>query len=260
MSGAKLAPVIATRRPPSGSRGERRRDMPQGRVRHAAIDMRDRRERRVHQHDARHDAGVEMIVDMRGVEPRDGDAGEESVENAGAGVGEFVEDERRAGELGEDREQAGAGGRLQHDVGRRDRGRDAGRIAQRDRRRELLKRLALFGAARVGRKKRRRPSRASAAWRPAMPALRPQRRAELAQEQDRRRLAGVVSRLPGPGAVGVGCAEGGFHRGAQHRRVDALAAFEMGKEKPRGRGDGGSRIGSNDGAARRRPRTSRDGT
>ena len=36
------------------------------------IDIRHRREWRVHQHDARDDAGVEMIVDLRGVEARDG--------------------------------------------------------------------------------------------------------------------------------------------------------------------------------------------
>ena len=80
--------------------------MAQRGVGHAAIDMGARRERRVHQHDARRDAGVEMIVDLRGVEAGDGDAGEEMAEQAGAGLGKFVENERRAGELGEDGEQA----------------------------------------------------------------------------------------------------------------------------------------------------------
>ena len=59
-------------------------------------------------------------------------------------------------------------------------------------------------------------------------------RTELAQEQDRRRLAGVVGGLPVPGAVGVGAAEGGLHRRAERRRIDALAAFEMGKKMLRG--------------------------
>ena len=54
-----------------------RRDMPQGSVGHAAIDVGDDREWRVHQHDAWRDAGVEMIVDMGGVEACDGDAGKE---------------------------------------------------------------------------------------------------------------------------------------------------------------------------------------
>jgi len=65
----------------------------QGGVRHAAIDMGDRREWRVHQHDARHNRGVEMIVDMRGIKPRDRDTWKEVVENPGAGIGKFVEHE-----------------------------------------------------------------------------------------------------------------------------------------------------------------------
>ena len=74
---------------------------------------------------------------------------------AGAGLGKFVEDERRAGHLGEDGEQAGAGRRLQHEIARRERGRDAGDKAERDRRRELLKGLALLGAAGVRGQQRR---------------------------------------------------------------------------------------------------------
>lgn len=55
-----------------------------------------------------------------------------------------------AGKFGEDRQQAGAGGRLQHHVGRRDRGRDTCRISERDRCRELLKRFAFLRAPRMG--------------------------------------------------------------------------------------------------------------
>ena len=77
LSGRKLAPVMATSRPPSGSRARAEAMCRKRRVRHAAIDVGDRREWRVHQHDARRDAGVEMIVDMRGVEARDGDARKE---------------------------------------------------------------------------------------------------------------------------------------------------------------------------------------
>ena len=40
-------------------------------------------------------AGVEMIVDLRGVEAGDGDAGKEMGEQPGAGLGQFVENERR---------------------------------------------------------------------------------------------------------------------------------------------------------------------
>ena len=51
------------------------------------------REWRVHQHDARDDAGIEMIIDLRGVEACRGGGGKEPVENAGAGVGKLVENE-----------------------------------------------------------------------------------------------------------------------------------------------------------------------
>ena len=54
-----------------------RRDMPQGRVSDTAIDVGDDREWWVHQDNAWLDAGVEMIVDMRGVKAGDGDAGKE---------------------------------------------------------------------------------------------------------------------------------------------------------------------------------------
>ena len=78
--------------------------MPKGGVGHAAIDMGHRREWRVHQHDARRDSGVEMIVDMRGVEAGDSDAGEQMVQQPGTRLGQFVENEGTAGELGEDGE------------------------------------------------------------------------------------------------------------------------------------------------------------
>ena len=63
--------------------------------------------------------------------------------------------------------------------------------------------------------------------------------AVFAQEQDRRRLAGVIGGLPVPGASRIGGAEGGLHRGAQDAGVDAASAFEIGEKKPRGLSDGG---------------------
>jgi len=76
-----------------GQSRQRRCDVAQSRVGHAPIDMGDRRERRVHQHDARDDAGIEMIVDLRGVEACRGGGGKEPVENAGSGVGKLVKSE-----------------------------------------------------------------------------------------------------------------------------------------------------------------------
>ena len=89
-------------------------------------------------------------MDLRGIAAGDGDAGEQMVQQPRAGLGKLVQHERSAGKLGEDGEQPGAGRGLQHEVGRRDRGGGTGREAERDRRRELLEHLALFGAARMG--------------------------------------------------------------------------------------------------------------
>jgi len=50
---------------------------------------------RVHQHDAWLDAGVEMIINVSGVETGDGDAGKEEREKLRAGLGKFVKNERR---------------------------------------------------------------------------------------------------------------------------------------------------------------------
>ena len=184
-----------------------------------------------------------MIVDLRRVEARDGKAGEKPGEKPGAGIGEFVEGERAASELGEDREEARAGRGLQNKVGRRDRGGSRGAEAERDRCGKLLQRLALFGAPRMGREQSRQlgQHRQHGAGR-SRPRL--HRRPEFAQEQDGGRLAGLVGGFPVPGAGGIGSAEGRFHRRAEHAGVDALPALEMGKKPPGSAGDGGSRIGN----------------
>ena len=124
--------------------------MAKRRVRHAPIDVCYRRERWVHQDYGRRDPGVEMIIDLRRVEAGDGDAQEELIEQRRARLGQLVQDQRAAGQFGEDGEQPGASGRLEHPIGGRDGGRGVRRDPERDRRRELLERLALLGAARVG--------------------------------------------------------------------------------------------------------------
>ncbi len=179
-----------------------------------------------------------MIVDLRRVEAGYDDAREEVAEQSGACLGQLVQHERTAGDLGEDGEQPGAGRGFQHPIGRRDRPRRRGREAKRDRRRELLERLALLGATRVGGEKARdlREHRQCGGRRPGFTE---KRFAVFAEEQHRRRLAGVVGGFPIPGAGRIGGAEGRLHRGAQDSGVDAAATFEIGKEKPRGLGDGG---------------------
>jgi hypothetical protein len=134
-----------------GQTRQRRGDMAVSGVGHAALDIGHDREGRVHQHDAGRDGGIEMIVDLRRVETGDGNGREEKRQQAGAGVGQLVEDERAAGDLGEDGEQAGAGRRLQHPVGRSDGRGVGGDQAERDRRRELLEGLAFRRTPRMRR-------------------------------------------------------------------------------------------------------------
>ena len=190
-----------------------------------------------------------MIVDLRGVETGHGNGGEEKRQQIGAGLGQLVENERGARDFGEDGEQAGAGRRLEHPVGRGDGGGVGGDQAERDRRRELLERLAFRRTPRMRRqqaadlRQRREPRRRSSGFAE-------KRMSVFAQEQDGRGLAGVIGRLPVPGAGGVGGAEGGFHRRSQGGGVNALAAFEMRQELAGGREDGGGGFGI--GAERKR--------
>ena len=79
------------------------------------------------------------------------DAAEQTAEETGARVGNFVENEPCPGQLGEDRQQPRAGGWFQHDVGGSERGRLGRDEAERDRRRELLQLFGFLGSARLRR-------------------------------------------------------------------------------------------------------------
>ena len=128
--------------------------------------------------------------------------------------------------------------------------------AEADRRRVLLKRLGLLRTARVGWKQRRHLLQH---WQHGdlRRCAGAHGRAELAEEEDGRRFAGVISRLPVPGARGVGAIEGGGHGGAKGLCVDAPAMFEIGEEQAGRRDQCGAGVGSgNDGRDGRR---SRDG-
>jgi hypothetical protein len=113
------------------------------------------RERRVNEHDTRHDAGIEVVVDVCGVELRRGNDGKELRKNAGAALGELVEDKGGAGQFSEDGKKACASRRFQHDVRRRNRSRLAGDKSQPDRRRKLLEGFTLLGSPCVSRKEGR---------------------------------------------------------------------------------------------------------
>ena len=225
-----------------GEPRQRGRNMTVSGVGHSTGDVGHHRERRIHQHDARGDADIEVIVDLRGVEPGHGGPGKEMVEQSGASFRHFVQHERSAGEFCEDGEQASATRWLQHAVGRRDRGGGAGGQSQRDRGRELLERLALFGAAGVGGEKARDlgQHRQHSGGRRGFGA---KGRTEFAQEQNRRCLASFIGSLPFPCAGRIGGAESGLHRGAQHSSIDATAVFEIVEDEPGGCDDAGSGIG-----------------
>ena len=75
-----------------------------------------------------------MIVDLRRIEARDGNAGKKSREKSRAGLCQFVEGERAASELREDRKKTRAGRGLQNKVSWPDRGGGHGAEAERDRR------------------------------------------------------------------------------------------------------------------------------
>ncbi len=198
-----------------------------------ALDLGRGGERRVHQHDRRPDGAVEVIVDVRRVVAGDGNAGKKALEQVGARVREFVQNEARAHMLREDGEQTGAGRGFKDEVARGDRGRDARGEAERERRRELLKLRLPFRAPRLRWDERRdlgdhREQRAGRSGAGA------HRLTEPAQEEDLRRLARLVGVLPHPRAPGVGGAEGELHRGPQRLGLNLAAAFEVREQAARG--------------------------
>ena len=216
-----------------GKTRERRADMADRGFGKTALDMRRGREGRVHQHHARPDRGIETVVDLLGVVPGDSDVAEQAGEQSGARVGDLVQREPRFGELGEDRQQSGAGRRFEHEVGRGQRGRFGGDKAERDRRRELLEVFGFLGAAGLRRQTSGKPRRASRASRRRAGAG-AHGVAEFAQEQHLRRFERFVGVFPHPRPFGVGAAEGGLHGGTQGAAVERAALPEQLREQGRG--------------------------
>ena len=100
-------------------------------------------------------------------------------------------------------------------IGRRDRGRGARRRSRARSASRTAEAPALSSERRVWVGRRPAILASIGSMRGRRRGARAHGRAELAQEQDGRRLAGVVGRLPVPGAGGVGGAEGVLHGGAQ---------------------------------------------
>jgi hypothetical protein len=92
------------------------------------------RERRVHQHHARPQRAIEMVMDVGGVMPGDGETGKELAQQSGASLRQLVQDEPAIRQLGEDGEQARPCRRLEHEVGRSHRSCRGGNEGELDRR------------------------------------------------------------------------------------------------------------------------------
>ena len=100
-----------------GEPRQRRADVAHRGFGEAAFDMRRGREGRVHQNDTRPDPSIEMVVDLLGVVAGDSDVAEQPAEETGAGLGDLVQGEPGFGQLGEDRQHAGAGRGFEDQVG-----------------------------------------------------------------------------------------------------------------------------------------------
>ena len=211
-----------------------------------AVHARARREGRVHEDDG----GTKLrqaVADGLGVVAGDPAIGEQSREQPCAGGGELVEVQRTGrpvaeGALGHDRQHAGAGRGLQHDIAGTDcRGLQRG-VGERQRRRELLVLELLLGAPRLGGFQGREGLQhaehgGGASGRST--GLAPHGAAVALEEQDQRGLGRLVSVLPDPGALCIARVEGAGHRVAparMHRAGVPLPGREAGSGlRPAGR-------------------------
>ena len=211
--------------------GQRRGDMAQRRIFHGPVNMGDRRKGRIHQHHARTKRDGQPVVDCGGVMAGHGNAGEQELQQFGAGFGQLVEREARPRQQSMDGEQTGAGRRFEHMIARADRCR-CGRDESKTRRgRELLQGLRCFRSARMrGHQRRDTFDQRQRACRRAAN----DRRAISAQEQDLGGLAGIIGTLPVPEPFSVAAAKGLGHRGAKRRAVDRAPSFERGLKAARG--------------------------
>ena len=142
---------------------QRRADMAHGGVAHGALDAGRGRKRRVHQDSSGLDRGVEIIVDLLGVELRDRRLREQARKQRMARFGQLVQGKFGARDLGMDGEKAGSGRRFEHKLAWRHLRRNRHQKSEAERRRKLLKLVAFLGPARMGGQQRRNASRSSRA-------------------------------------------------------------------------------------------------
>jgi hypothetical protein len=172
-------------------------------------------------------------MDLLGVVAADLGVAEQAREQSGAGVGDLGQDQPRPGDLGEDREHAGAGRGFEHQVGRCEHRRFGGGEAEGDRRRKLLELLGFLRAAGL-RGDLLRKARQHVEHCRGRAGARAHRRPELAQEHDLRRLSRLVGVLPCPRALGIAAAKRRFHGGTQSPAVDGAALTQQLREQGRG--------------------------
>ena len=135
--------------------------------------------------------------------------------------------------LRHDGQHAGAGRGLQHGIARPNSGGLQRRVGERQRRGELLEFHLFFGTPGLGRLKggeclQHRKHGGGTIGSGARLAA--HEAGVTLEEQDQRRLGGLVGILPHPGALSVGGAEGGAHRPAEGCRIERLAGFQDGQQ------------------------------
>ena len=172
-------------------------------------------------------------MDLLGVVPGNHDIAEQAAEQSRAGLSDLVQDQPCFRQLGEDREQAGAGRGFENDVAGGQRCGLGDDKAECQRRRELLEVFGFLRAAGL----RREPSGEAGQHfehRRGRARARAHRAAEFAQEQDLGRFEGFVGVLPHPRPFGIGASEGGLHRRPQRAAVQGTPLPQHLREQCRG--------------------------
>lgn len=198
----------------------------------AGLYVRGPRERGVHEDDAWMEVGEE-VPDVLGVVGAQVRVGEEKAQELEAGVAELVEVDGDTEGVGEDCEHAGAGARLEHDVGGAQAcGAQCG-VDERERGGELLVGELLVAAPGVGGleggealEQRDHVERGRGAA--------PHGLGEALEEEDDRGLGRLVGIAPAPVSGRVGAAERGVHRVAEKGGGEGGAAFEVCVERASG--------------------------